>query len=232
MKHGFALLALAILSGCATSPPPAGMARGQAAYSVIPAVPVTPDTSVADYRIGPLDTLDISVFGEPDLSVKALRVDAGGLIALPLVGTVEAKGKSPAELSRTLERLLGERYLRDPQVTISVAASVSQKVSVQGEVADPGVYPLSGPTTLLDVISMAKGETDLATLNQVVIFRTVNGQRMGAVFDIASIRRGQSADPVIEGNDMVVVGYSSAKRFWRNVVSAAPLFAIFRPLGL
>jgi polysaccharide export outer membrane protein len=229
MKHGFALFAIVVLSGCAANSPPANMPSGTAAYSVIPAVPATAETSLADYLIGPLDTLDISVFGEPDLSVKALRVDSGGLIALPLVGTVEAKGKSPAELSRTLEHLLGERYLRDPQVTITVAASVSQKVSVQGEVADPGVYPLSGPTTLLDVISMAKGETDLATLNQVVVFRTIKGQRMGAVFDIASIRRGQSADPVIEANDMVVVGYSSAKRFWKNVVSAAPIFSMFRP---
>lgn len=232
MRYLSALLVLGTLSGCATSRPLTNMPNGQAAYSVIPAVPAAAQTAVQDYRIGPLDSLDISVFGEPDLSVKALRVDAGGLIALPLVGTVEAKGKSPAELSQSLERLLGERYLRDPQVTVTVVASVSQKVSVQGEVADPGVYPLSGPTTLLEVISMAKGETDLATLNQVVVFRTINGQRMGAVFDIASIRRGQADDPVIEGNDLVVVGYSSAKRFWKNVVSAAPVFAIFRPLGI
>jgi polysaccharide export outer membrane protein len=183
-----------------------------------------------EYKIGPLDTLDVIVFGEPDLSAKALQVDAAGQIALPLIGTVQARGKTPAELSSQLEQLLGARYLRDPQVTVTVASSVSQKVSVEGEVTEPGVYPLTGPTTLLGVLALAKGETDVATLRQVVVFRTINGQRMGAVFDVASIRRGQAADPVIEGNDMVVVGYSAAKRFWKNVVSAAPMFSIFRPV--
>lgn len=203
---------------------------GAAAYAVIPAAPAAGGTGLADYRIGPLDTLDVSVFQEPDLSAKALQVDAAGQIALPLVGTVDAQGKTPAELSRELERTLGAKYLRNPQVTVAVAASVSQKVAVQGEVTEPGIYPLSGPTTLLGVISMAKGETDVATLKQVVVFRTIDGQRMGAVFDVASIRRGQAADPSIQGNDLVVVGYSAAKKFWKNVVSAAPVFSIFRPV--
>ncbi len=113
---------------------------------------------------------------------------------------------------------------------MTVASSVSQKVSVQGEVTEPGVYQLTGPTTLLEVMSMAKGETELATLDQVVVFRNVEGQRMGAVFDVASIRRGEAADPVIQGNDLVVVGYSAARRFWRNVLTAAPLFNVFRPV--
>jgi polysaccharide export outer membrane protein len=77
---------------------------------------------------------------------------------------------------------------------------------------------------------MAKGETEIATLEQVVVFRTINNQRMGAVFDIASIRRGQAADPVIQGNDLVVVGHSAARRFWRNVLTAAPLFNVFKPV--
>ena len=129
-----------------------------------------------------------------------------------------------------LERVLGGKYLRNPQVTVTVAASVSQKVSVQGEVREPGVYPLSGPTTLLGVISMAKGETEVATLSKVVVFRTINGQRMGAMFDVAGIRRGQASDPVIQGNDMVVVESSGAKKFWKGVLSAAPLLNIFRPV--
>jgi polysaccharide export outer membrane protein len=80
------------------------------------------------------------------------------------------------------------------------------------------------------VISLAKGETEIAKLDQVVVFRTVGGERMGAVFDVASIRSGSAADPVIRGNDLVVVGYSAAKRFWHNVMSAAPLFNVFRPV--
>jgi polysaccharide export outer membrane protein len=202
---------------------------GAAAYSMMPAVSAS-KASLADYRIGPLDLLDVTVFQEPELSPKKLQVDAAGRIALPLVGSVEAKGKTPAELSAELEQLLGARYLRDPQVTVTIASSVSQKVSVQGEVAEPGVYQLTGPTTLLDVISLAKGETELASLKQVVVFRNINGQRSGAVFDINSIRRGLAADPKIEGNDLVVVGHSAARKFWKDVVSAAPMLNVFRPI--
>ena len=77
---------------------------------------------------------------------------------------------------------------------------------------------------------MAKGESEVASLKQVVVFRDINGQRMGATFDVASIRRGQSPDPTIQGNDMIVVGSSGAKKFWRGVVNAAPVFSIFRPI--
>lgn len=232
MKYVVAITLSLTLSACAAAKPIANLPSGAAAYSVIPAQAEGTDTAAADYRIGPLDTIDVSVYQEPDLSAKALQVDAAGDIALPLVGTVEAKGKTAAELSNTLEKILGAKYLRDPQVTVTVAASVSQKVAVQGEVSEPGVYPMTGPTTLLDVISMAKGETEVAGLKQVVVFRTVNGQRMGAVFNVASIRRGQAEDPVMQGNDMVVVGSSAAKKFWKDVVSAAPVFNIFRPVGL
>lgn len=214
----------------ASAAPAANLASGAAAYSIIPAAPATATATLGDYRIGPLDTLDVSIYQEPDLSAKALQVDAAGQIALPLVGTIDAMGKTAAELSRQLEQILGAKYLRDPQVTVTVAASVSQKVSVQGEVTEPGVYPLSGPTTLLGVLSMAKGETEVASLKQVVVFRTINGKRMGATFDVASIRRGQAADPVIQGNDMVVVGSSGGKKFWNGVVKAAPLLNIFRPI--
>jgi polysaccharide export outer membrane protein len=220
-----------MLATTATANPAAtSLASGAAAYSVIPAASASANTAPTDYRIGPLDTVDVTVYQEPDLSAKALQVDAAGQIALPLVGTVQATGKTPAELSRELETILGSKYLRNPQVTVTVAASVSQKVSIQGEVREPGVYPLSGPTTLLGVLSMAKGESEVASLKQVVVFRDINGQRMGATFDVASIRKGQAADPTIQGNDMIVVGSSGAKKFWRGVVNAAPVFSIFRPI--
>lgn len=223
------LIAL-LLAGCASSNQLGpSLSAGSAAYEVIPAGQ-SASAVATDYRIGALDTLDVIVFQEPELSTKAIQVDASGRIALPLVGSVEAQGKPASQLARELELLFGAKYLKNPQVTVTVATSVSQKVSVQGEVAEPGVYQINGPTTLLDVISIAKGETEVATLDQVVVFRTHDGQRMGAVFDVASIRRGEAPDPVIQGNDLVVVGYSAARRFWRNVLTAAPLFNVFRPV--
>jgi polysaccharide export outer membrane protein len=221
------LLLCGVLAGCASAQPPTNLPSGAEAYSVIPAVNAP---AAADYKIGALDTIDVTVFEEPDLSAKAIQVDASGNIALPLVGSVAAQGKTATELGKQLETLFGAKYLRNPEVTVTVAASVSQKVSVQGEVAQPGIYPLTGPTTLLDVISMAKGETEVAKLQEVVVFRNVDGKRMGAVFNVTSIRRGEAEDPVIEGNDLVVVGYSAARRFWRDVVSTAPIFSVFRPI--
>ena len=230
MRLAVLLLAALALAACATnSSRVTNLPSGAAAYGLIQAGQPAAGTT-ADYRIGALDAIDVSIFQEPELSAKALQVDASGSISLPLVGSVSAKGKTTSQLSAEISQLLGARYLRNPQVTVTVATSVSQKVSIQGEVVEPGVYQLQGPTTLLDVMSMAKGESEIASLDQVVVFREINGQRMGAVFDVASIRRGEAADPRIQGNDLVVVGFSSAKRFWKNVVSASPLLNVFRPL--
>ncbi|WP_310467428.1 polysaccharide biosynthesis/export family protein [Sphingomonas sp.] len=230
MKYAVLAIVAMILAGCgAGSQVGPNLSAGSDAYKVIPAGEAAGQVA-SDYRIGALDALDVTVFQEPELSSKGLQVDASGRVAFPLVGSVEAKGKTASQIARELEQMYAAKYLKDPQVTVTVSTSVSQKVSIQGEVAEPGVYPLNGPTTLLDVISMAKGETEVASLNQIVVFRNVNGQRMGAVFDVASIRRGESDDPVIQGNDLVVVGYSAAGRFWRNVRTAAPLLNVFRPV--
>lgn len=228
--RGLLLVALACLTAaCASTPPLSSSIRtGSSAYALMPAAAESSDTAaLADYRIGSLDTLDVTVFEEPDLSAKGIEVDASGQIALPLVGSVQAKGKTASELASELEKLFGTKYLRNPEVTVSVASSVSQKVSVQGEVVQPGVYQLTGPTTLLDVLSLAKGETEVAKLDQVVVFRNIKGQRMGAVFNVDGIRRGEAADPVIQGNDLVVVGYSAASKLWQNIIHAAPLIGIF-----
>jgi polysaccharide export outer membrane protein len=228
MRGLFVLLLLALLGACASPQLSSDMPRGAAAYQVIPAAGA--DKSLADYKISPLDSVDVTVYGEPDLSVKAVQVDAAGQLSLPLVGAVPAAGMTAAQLSHELEQRFGAKYLRDPQVTATVATAVSQKVVVQGEVTEPGVYDLKGPTTLLEALSMAKGELRTAALNQVVVFRTVNGKRMGAVFDVQAIRDGKANDPQIVGDDMVVVGFSSAKRFWRDIISSAPLLNIFRPI--
>jgi polysaccharide biosynthesis/export protein len=226
--RGWLVVILMLLSACASSHVSETLPRGAAAYQMMPAA--TPDRALATYRISPLDVVDITVYGEPDLSAKAVQVDAAGELSLPLVGNIHAAGSTASELSRTLEALLGAKYLKDPKVTATIVKGASQKVAVQGEVTQPGVFELQGPTTLLEALSMAKGELRTASLNQVVVFRNVNGRRMGAVFDVGAIREGKADDPQIIGNDMVVVGFSGARRFWRDVVSSASLFNVFRPV--
>ncbi len=193
--------------------------------------PAAIDTRVVqDYRITPFDTLAVSVFQEPDLSARDVQVDAAGRVNLALVGEVAASGKTATELSRELEQLYGARYLVRPQVTVSLTTSASQKLVVQGEVRTPGVFDVKGSTTLLSAISLAQGETEVAALRQVVVLRTIDGQRMGALFDVESIRRGEEKDPAIFGNDVVVVGYHNARGLWRDLLRAVPVFSVFTPI--
>lgn len=215
------------LAGCAGPNAGRTLPRGAAAYRAMPAG--QPGLAQADYRIGPLDTLDITVFQEPDLSAKAVPVDAAGRITVPLAGSIAAAGCTAAELGQAIERKLGARFLQHPQVTVTVATAVSQKVVVEGEVAEPGTYALHGPTGLLEALSLAKGETRVAALKEVLVFRVVNGQRTGAVFDVNRIRRGDAPDPAILGNDLVVVGYSNVRGWWRDFLQTSPLIAAFRP---
>lgn len=225
------LPACAALAACASSSNfGAHLPSGDMAYNVIP--PAVSNVAPAEYRIGPLDALDISVLQEPDLSTKAAPVDAFGNVNLALIGDVRANGKTAGELAKEIASLYSQRYLKNPQVSVVVSRPVAQKVSVQGEVVQPGVYPIEGPTTLLGALSLARGETEVAALNDVVVFRTINGQRSGAVFDIAQIRSGQAPDPQIRSNDMIVVGLSGSRRNWRDVLSVFRIGNIFRPIAL
>lgn len=218
----------AALSGCASDKLAPSLSQGAAAYQAFPDTAANAPRD--DYRIGPLDAIDVTVFDEPDLSTKGTIVDASGKVALPLIGSVVAAGKTASELSDEITKRLGENILVHPQVSVVVSASVSQKLTVEGEVTEPGVYEIKGPTSLLEAIAMAKGESQVAALRQVVVFRTINGQRFGAVFDVKSIRTGVAQDPQVHANDVVVVGLSPAKKIWHDIVTAAPLLNVFRPL--
>lgn len=219
---GLSLLSLCCAS-CVGHNASAKLPRGPEAYATLAQASAGKDPLA--YRIGPLDTLSLKVFGEPDLSVEEVQVDAVGNVSLPLVGTVAAAGKTVEQLSRELERILGRDYLVLPQVTVAVSQSVSQRVVVEGQVTEPGIYDLKGPTTLLGALALAKGETQNAALKEVVVFRNLHGQRVGAVLDASSIRRGDSQDLPIYGSDMIVVGYSNIKGFWHDLLQASPLLS-------
>ncbi len=220
-----ALMATALLVGCSGSFGHSPLAQGADAYKVIPAP--NDDGSVPEYRIGPLDSVDITVFQEADISSKSTPVDAAGDIAMPLIGRVHAAGKTSVELATDVARLLGERYYVNPQVTVSIASSVSQRVTVEGQVTEPGIYAMHGATTLLDAIALAKGETENAAYRQVAIVRIQNGKRTGAVFDITRIRRGEDKDPQLLPRDVIIVGHSTGRQVWHDLLRAAPLLNVF-----
>lgn len=182
------------------------------------------------YLIGPFDQLTIDVFGIEDLSRKQVQTDAGGRISFPLAGVVEAAGKTPGELEDILEERLRGRFVRDPQVTVNLRETVSQVVTVDGEVREPGLYPVVGKLTLMRAVARAKGVSEFAKLDDVVVFRTVKGQPMAALYNLKAIRRGNYDDPEIFANDVVVVGDSSARRLFKDALQLIP--AVATPLIL
>lgn len=189
-------------------------------------VPTRQDLTAADRPslIGPLDTIQVDVFNIPDLT-RELQVDASGRIAMPLIGAVDARGKTAAELGQAIETALRGRYVRKPEVTVNIRSSVSQVVTIDGQVVEPGLYPVTNQMTLIRAIASAKGFSEFAKQDDVVILRTVNGRRMAGLYNVAAIQRGAYEDPAIYANDVVVVGDSPQRRMFRDIVSVAPLLA-------
>ena len=188
-----------------------------------------PDRSdlVAEDRlalVGPLDTIFVSVYGVPELS-REMQVDAGGRIAMPLIGSIDAGGKTASELALDIERQLSGRYVRNPNVTINIISSVSQVVTIDGQVVEPGLYPVTNQMTLLRAVASARGLSEFAKEDDVVVLRTVQGQRIAGLYNIGAIRRGLYDDPPIFANDLVVVGDSPQRRLFRDFVTVAPLLA-------
>lgn len=182
--------------------------------------------------IGPLDTIQVEVVNIPDFT-REIQVDASGRIAMPLVGTIDARGNTAQELALAIETALRARAVRNPEVVVNIKSSVSQVVTVDGQVVEPGLYPVTNQMTLMRAIASAKGLTEFARGDDVVILRSVKGQRMAALYNVAAIRRGAYADPAIYANDVIVVGDSPQRRLFRDFVAlspllAAPLIAIIR----
>ena len=174
--------------------------------------------------VGPLDTISIKVFGVPELSSE-MQVDASGRIAMPLIGTVDAGGKTAGELSQDIARQLEGRFLKNPDITVNIISSVSQVVTVDGQVVEPGLYPVTNQMTLMRAIASARGLNEFAKEDDVVILRTVRGQRMAGLYNVTAIRRGVYTDPPLYANDIVIVGDSPQRRMFRDIVGLAPLLA-------
>lgn len=179
------------------------------------------------YRIGSQDVLEISVFQAPDLT-KTVQVAESGTINLPLVGDVKAGGVTARELEQELKARYGSRYLHNPQVSVFVREYNSQRVTVEGAVERPGVYPYRGQITLVQLMATAGGLKDVADGSEVMVFRTSTGKREAARFDIDEIKAGRAPDPPVMQGDVVIVGTSTAKKFYNDLMKSLPVVGVFR----
>jgi polysaccharide export outer membrane protein len=218
-----ALLAAWILGACQS-----GNANGTAVQ--MSSQLSVPDTTLpvqsGDVRVGPMDLLEISVFGAPDLD-NSYQVDFEGKLKLPLIGTVPATGYTAAQLALELEKRLAENYLQDPDVTVRIMETRKRYITVDGSVAKPGMYPVEGQLTLLQAIALSGGPTDGANPRRVVVFRQIDGKRNAAGFDLREIRKGNAPDPLVYANDIVVMDGSEARRTYGDILRTVPLLALF-----
>ena len=231
----FFALALASCSNGPTKLGGPGVDLEVANNSELPAPEVADLTAFSrPFVIGPYDTMAIEVFGVEDLTRDDIRVDASGRLAYPLVGSIPASGMTPEELEREIENRLRGNYVRDPHVTVNLKEMTSNVVTVEGEVNQPGMYPVVGNMTLLRTIASARGFKEMAEDQNVVVFRTVNGRKMAGLYNVEAIRRGYYADPTIYANDVVVVDDDEARQLFRDILSVVsvltyPLVAFVNP---
>lgn len=179
-------------------------------------------TSTRPYLIGPYDKLTIDVFGIDELK-RQVQIDASGRLSFPLIGVVEAAGRTPDEVAEEVESRLRGAYVRDPQVTVNLEQTVSQVITVDGEVARPGLFPVVGRMTLMRAVATAGGVDEYANLEDVVIFREVEGQRLVGVYSLKGIRRGNYPDPEVFANDVIIVGDSPTRRMIDQILGLGPL---------
>ena len=177
------------------------------------------------------DVLRVEVFQVSDLD-RTVEVDSQGQISLPLIGEVQAAGLSSRGLEKRIEDLYGANYLQAPEVSVSIAESNSQRVTVNSEVGNSGIYPVTANSTLLGTISQAGGLGNVADQSKVYVFRDYGDERLIARYNVKNIRMGIDPDPRIYGGDVVIVFASStrvAMRNFREMLGLASGTRVFLP---
>lgn len=181
-----------------------------------------------DYRIGVKDTLAVDVFDVPSLG-GTMTVDNMGFINLPLIGQVPATGRTPDQLARQIAALLSAKYMKNPIVTVSVKDAASKKITVDGEVTQPGMYEIVPGTTLTQAVALAKGPDQVADAHHVSIIRGTGAARATTVYDLEDIRDGKATDPQVEPNDTVVVDSSGTRKFVRDFGGVISVLGFLHP---
>ncbi len=179
------------------------------------------DPESKSYKIGPRDVLEVTVFKAPELS-KTVQVSEAGTINFPLIGELEAAGKSAREVEQEMTRRLGSKYLQNPQLSVLVKDYFSQRITMEGAVKKPGVYPIAGGLSLLQAMAQAGGFDESAS-QTVVLFRQVNGKRMAGRYDVSRIREGEDEDVQLQAGDVIIVPTSNLKEGMNAVMKLLPL---------
>lgn len=187
-----------------------------------------------EYKVGPNDLLEVEVLNlDRENSKRSVRVNAAGYITLPLIGAVSVAGRTQQEAEAHIAGLYGEKYLQNPQVSLFIKEFTTERITVDGAVAKPGIYPLVGQMTLLRALALAGGFGQIANTGEVMLFRQENGERQVAKFNVDRIRAGTEPDPQIRGDDLIVVQRDSTRAvlkdsIFRDIIDSINPFSAFR----
>ncbi len=158
------------------------------------------------YVIGADDVLAINVWKEPEIS-RSIPVRSDGKISLPLIGELQAAGQTPRQLEQGIANGL-KSYISEPEVTVIVQESRSQRINVLGMVARPGSYMLGGSTTVLDAIAMAGGFRDFAKQKSIYVLRAgENKSQKRLPFNYKDVVKGKNPEQnvrLLPGDTVVV----------------------------
>ena len=185
-------------SAVSTRPtPPAAATKPAVAAEVMPP---------PGYLIGPEDVLAVVFWREKDLSVDAIAVRPDGMITVPLINDVKAAGMTPDQLREQIQTAAG-KYVTDPSVTVVVKTINSRKVFITGQVGKPGQYPLTAPTSVMQLIAMAGGVHEFADTEKILIMRSEGGQQVAKQFNYNDVLNRKNLKQNIEllPGDTVVV---------------------------
>jgi polysaccharide export outer membrane protein len=204
--HGAAVSSLVVWL-CAT-----GLAQtaGQATRPAAPAGNVSAGAPVSvplspDYVIGPEDVLGVYVWKEADVSGD-VTVRPDGKISIPLLNDIHAAGLTPEQLRQRITEA-AKTFLEEPTVTVVVRAINSRKVFVTGQVAKGGPYPLTGPTTVLQLLAQAGGVLEWAAVDRIVVLRNENGRSVSFQFNYKEVSRRKNLEQniLLKPGDTVIV---------------------------
>lgn len=243
MKIIIPLLSLTLLSSCTSSyKPPSAEETAAAAHSVQRLNNVSYQGSQTQYSnvasnttsripsastaISPQDTLDVTIFKVPDLSVKQVKVESTGIISMPLIGSVKVIGLSISQAERKITQRLTQ-YMQDPKVSITrTDQALSKRVTVEGEVKTPGVFAIKGSLSFLQAIAMAQGLSEVGDSRNILFYR--DGQQHNVNLDL--VRLGKIADPGLRGDDRIVVLKDQVKVREKKTLEYIPVLTA--PLSL
>ena len=191
-RFGIALTLLGTTAGCPHNP------------TLVVEPPTLTTPTPGERSLGPDDTFDVRVFGEPELS-STYRVGVDGTIDYPLIGQLRVEGLEPHQAANLIANKLAEKYLKNPQVSILVRDQPSKKVTVIGQVARPGTFSFSANMNIVELITVAGGFTPIAAKNETTITRTEGGKKISLKVPVGAIGEGKAKNILVRPGDIVSV---------------------------